>query len=463
MAKKSFVLSNGDGRVIFSNTGSNGVYLDDAINGHISASNLYIANNYTIRSITASPTTYRMLSASAGQFATSSVSGVVSPTVGPSGALGFNGTSSVVTSIMNPSDYAGIPSDQTYLSGNYQEGIKVININTVSSGALKPAYGGTGLSGSQYAASKNLILEGSGSSPTAFSILSASASGTIIVSGEGRFHVQYPSYKPDVRFYGTPGTYTWTRPIGARFARVILQGAGGGGGGSSNNRLATPTVIFGGGGGAGAYTETTIDVSMINTMSVFVGAGGTGGIGMGNSAISSSTSPAATIGGIGGTTSITCSNLIIYSNGGGGGTVSAGGASSGGSAFPINYGGFSKKGGAGGRSWGGATAYNIPAETTYGVSSGGGGGWNQVGGSIVMLTKDRNYGYNTTTDNVSLDILISSGSNGAIYPSNDAMYTTASKPNYGAGGGGGTGFVSRYSPCGPGGNGGNGYALIISW
>lgn len=64
----------------------------------------------------------------------------------------------------------------------------------------------------------------------------------------------------------TSGTYTWTKPDGCRYVRVLVVGAGGGGCG------------HGEGGGAGGFAEKWIDVTSVSSVTVTVGGrgGGTG-------------------------------------------------------------------------------------------------------------------------------------------------------------------------------------------
>lgn len=446
MAKRSLVLSNDDGRVTFTNVDL--INIEDSssltIRGHISASRLSVdALTSSAYGLTTNGTGSFVSASAAGTFARN---GLVSSF--NSGALGWNGITFVSTSII-PGDYFGFPAPNTDLSGNYEGDIKVINVSNVSSGSLKAAYGGTGLSGSAYASSNKLILKVSGSTNPVYSVLSASASGTIIASGEGRFHVQSPSWKPDVRFYGTPGTYTWTRPIGARFARIILQGAGGGGGGGRWN--ATSTSAFGGGGGAsGGFTDITIDVSSLLSSSVVVGAGGAGGIG------GAATVPVSTAGSVGGNTSWTDSNTTYQSaGGGGGGTAST-------TTRSIAGTGLTKDGG-GGSATNSAT-FNV-AETVYAMPSGGGKGVGlnttsparQLGGTIVPLLDppNKNFGYNLDTTGATIITTFISGGAGST-----AANIVGSNGSIGAGGGGGGASTTIASN---GGRGGDGYALIISW
>lgn len=66
---------------------------------------------------------------------------------------------------------------------------------------------------------------------------------------------------------------TWTRPAGITLIRIITLGGGGGASGSGN---AGGTLEA---GGAGAYSEFLLDVTIIPSIAVTVGAGGNGGVG----------------------------------------------------------------------------------------------------------------------------------------------------------------------------------------
>lgn len=80
---------------------------------------------------------------------------------------------------------------------------------------------------------------------------------------------------PTQSIYGTPGSYTWTKPAGCRSARIRVVGAGGGSGGILG--VSAPAYAQSGGGSSGAVIEGWIDVSSLTTVPVVVGAGGIGG------------------------------------------------------------------------------------------------------------------------------------------------------------------------------------------
>lgn len=75
--------------------------------------------------------------------------------------------------------------------------------------------------------------------------------------------------------YDESGTYTWTKPAGAKFVEVILTGPGGGG--ASGQKTATNGV--GGGGGASGATviERFLPEDITDTVTITIPSGGAGG------------------------------------------------------------------------------------------------------------------------------------------------------------------------------------------
>lgn len=79
----------------------------------------------------------------------------------------------------------------------------------------------------------------------------------------------------DVQTFSAAGAHTWTKPAGAKLVEVIVIAGGGGGGGGASSRGNS-----GYGAGAGGYSRATFDADMLAaTEAVFVGAGGSGGLG----------------------------------------------------------------------------------------------------------------------------------------------------------------------------------------
>lgn len=70
---------------------------------------------------------------------------------------------------------------------------------------------------------------------------------------------------------------TWTKPAGINLIKVTTVGGGGGGQGTGNSGGSSRV-----GGGGGAYSSLLIDVSLIPSETVTIGAGGAGGVGAGS-------------------------------------------------------------------------------------------------------------------------------------------------------------------------------------
>lgn len=64
--------------------------------------------------------------------------------------------------------------------------------------------------------------------------------------------------------YRSTGTFTWTKPTGCRYVRVICVGGGGGASGHCE------------GGGSGGYAEKWINVEGVSSVTITVGRGGYG-------------------------------------------------------------------------------------------------------------------------------------------------------------------------------------------
>jgi len=422
MAKKGIVLSNNDSRVTFSNTGS--LSVDDVTN-NISAS--YIsASSLSISGLAVG--SQKILSSSGGLLSTFN-NGTIN-----GGAIAFDGAN-WVASDLEPSSYIGTAGGD--LSGSYDDDIKVINISNVSAGLLPVNYGGTGQSLSQ---GTNYIVKVSSSSEQTpvFSTISAT-SGSVLTCVDNTFVGKKPAYEPEVRFYDTPGVYTWEKPVGHMFVRAIMQGAGGGGVGgwkSSDNS----TYSGGGGGASGGFSDIILDISSISSASLSVGAGGAGGASSDNG-----WGPTA---GSGGSSTITLSSGTSYSAGGGGAGIRAGAADS---TAGVGL----TKNGIAGR---GPDSSTSPTSSDMPSGGGRGTGTNNgaatAGGTILYNTLNKNLNYSLDYYGNSIIITNASGASGA------STNSIPAKPGYGAGGGGGYSTSTARTNGGPG---GDGYILIISW
>lgn len=408
MAKRGIVLSNGDGRVTFSDTGS--IWYEDT-NLEITGSEIS-ASSLTLAGIAANKLMY---------VSGSRILPVVTGTLNK-GALVWNSSTSQWSASSDIVEYyTGNAGGD--ISGTYGDSINppaVVNISNVNSGTLRSFNGGTG---AVIPVGSNILLKATSGSFTYISASAASSGSFLTATSQNGWALSPPAYQPDIRFYtsgSTGNTFTWTKPEGARFARVILQGAGGGGGGGA------AATYNGAGGGSGGFTDIVIDLSLITSASVTASIGGNGGSAAGS--------------GVSGDTTSFGSYTAV---GGSGGGVGANSTSNGGAAGT----GTTKNGGKG------ASSVTTAADTTYDMPSGGArGGSGAVGGTITSLLLNKNFGYNisSTGDDLSTALIPASGALGVASPS------VPSRPSYGAGGAGGAINTA-------GGAGGHGYALIISW
>jgi len=155
----------------------------------------------------------------------------------------------------------------------------------------------------------------------------------------------------DYQAYTTAGTFTWTKPAGAKWVDIVMFGGGGGGG--SGARRATTSIRGGGGGGSGGgiLLARMAASSLGATESVVVGAAGTGGA----SASADNTSGANGVAGGNSTFSIFTARA--------GGAGLAGTNTAGGSGSPATF------------SW-------IFGSTSQTISSGPGGAGSTSGGNV---------------------------------------------------------------------------------
>lgn len=210
-------------------------------------------------------------------------------------------------------------------------------------------------------------------------------------------------FYPDIsgtETYSIPGTYSFSVPAGV--TAILAKTVGGGGGGQAGNGNYSGTGGAGAGGAAGATVDQVINVLPGSTLSIVVGAGGTGGAAF----VQGGTSPDGQPGGNGSASFITgFANTVA--NGGAGGHKAA------------NQG-------------------NFPAGNFAGAWDGDGGSWW--------------YGYQGANSTLG-----TGGSGGQIY-------TNGSNGALGSGGGGGS--ASNFSPndwSSSGGNGGGGYVSITPY
>jgi len=254
----------------------------------------------------------------------------------------------------------------------------------------------------------------------------------------------------DVQTFGsssTSGTFTWTKPSGAKVIDVYLVGAGAGGG--SGARQATSAIRTGGGAGsAGGIVFARINAGQLSgTETVTVGAKGTGG--------ASATSDNAT--GANGANGEATTFSIFKAQGGllGSGGVTASTTASGGSAITsiVYFNGLQNGGGGNGTNGAGSAGTNI--SFSYLNPNGGGGG----GGANAAGTTNRNGGagggLSAATGGGSGNTSAIAGGTGGTTAGVAATSGTSATNNYFQGGtGGGGGYYITASAGGAGGNGG---------
>jgi hypothetical protein len=282
----------------------------------------------------------------------------------------------------------------------------------------------------------------------------------------------------DIQTFGSPtssGTFTWTKPAGAKWVYFYLQGAGGGG--ASGSRQATTVARSGGGGAAGgAYHYNHINADALGaTENVVIGAGGSGG----PSRITDNSAHAA--GGNGGDTTFAgyCArgtlgatsntagatrvsiifNTSTFANTAGAGQTAGG--SSGGSFTGSTFPGLGGGGGAGAAAnittptQGGFGGGYSQASNTSGILTSIAGGVGGVGATLVPAT-------NGTSDATGKGSVSGTGGGGGFYRTATAG-NNGGNGGWPGGGGGGGGASDNGFASGAGGNGGNGFALIITY
>lgn len=304
------------------------------------------------------------------------------------------------------------------------------------------------------------------------------------------------SKAPQIDFYDTPGTYTWTKPSGAVW--VETKCIGGGGGGGSGRRGAVGTIrCAGGAGGSGAMSYLSNSNSTSNpfilpasiipaTVTVTVGTGGTGGAAI-------TTDDTNGLPGNGGGASIFGSFVIAMGagfgatgQGGAGGTATSGSAGQGGSSsvqVGLSGGAASATGGIGsggatslglGPTSGGAGAGITAANVQTQGGPGGASGWfgiNPYGGFYVPGALGTSTNYSTFNQHAGngpdvgplLGLPVGGlGGGGGGSRLADVGGNGGNGGKYGGGGGSGSASLNGYV-SGKGGNGASGCVQVITY
>jgi hypothetical protein len=338
-----------------------------------------------------------------------------------------------------------------------------------------PTFTGTvtipaGASISGFAPLASPALTGTPTAPTA-----AAATDTTQVATTAFTQDVVDAQRVNIQTFGGPassGTFTWTKPAGAKLVQLRLLGAGGGGGGGLCTITAN-TRTGGGGGGGGPTAYFLIPASELDsTVTVVVGAGGAGGAGR-------DTVGSASAGSNGSITSF--GKYRVFSGNGSSGTGAGSGFS--GTLFQISNTTSSGPGGAGAAGTGTAGT-GFTSGQFLGTGGGGGGGAaggvttaspGGAGGSRTNGTVPTSYtdvlaggaagtAGGNGTNGTDQDVPFASGTGGG-----GGSYATAQATGNGGnggwpGGGGGGGAASDNTfMSGTGGNGANGAVIVITY
>lgn len=373
---------------------------------------------------------------------------------------------------------ASVASFSGDISGDTISRVIVRNVSNVTGGVLPLTYGGSGTG--SFSANSLITTSGSGLVPSVSNKIVVGTSNSYI-SGDTALLNFLELSEPVVYLYtgivsASPytaqqstqvnvasSTFTWTKPAGCRFIRIICQGGGGAGAGKWSS-AGTGCHMTGGGGGG--YADILFSaLSIPSTVLISAGNGPPGlntlsgqgyGLGGGHSSFGNYIISYGGLGGLffnTGTASINAAGGIGYlSIGGVGGARGGGGASV---AIGGAGGGCSGVGFSGGYAGG---------SVTYIGATGGAGGAAFASGQNGGFKNNFNFKkyyvpINSTQVSLSSNpfpALVCGGGGGSGRNGGNG-----GSADYGSGGGG----AGNYSgaPYGVGGNGGKGYVLIICY
>lgn len=315
------------------------------------------------------------------------------------------------------------------------------------------------LQGSSTVNAQNITLQASGGgvltfadattqSTAAVGIPSAGATGQVLSKASGtNYDVAWTNASGvDVQTFGSSsssGSFTWTKPTGAKWVEFLLIGGGGGGG--SGARYATLSGRAGGGGGAGGTTYYgRISASYLGaTQTVVVGSGAAGG---------AAQTVDSTVGNNGG--SSTSTTFSIYTSG-------AGGSGNGGSTTTGTAGSArnsmifltaSANSGAGGGTLTTGSTGSTP--NVHLIGGGGGGGAGAAAASTTNAAGGGGCGFGSASPSAGLVSVVAGGTGGTTAGVAATAGTSATTQYFFGGTGGGGGFYRTGQAGGAGGAGG---------
>jgi hypothetical protein len=351
-------------------------------------------------------------------------------------------------------------------AGDGLSGGTITSSGTIALNTVAVTKGGTG----QTSYTDGQLLIGNTTGNTLDKATLTAGSNVTITNGPGTITIAATSSgsatPTNVQTFTASGT--WTKPSGAKFIEICL--IGGGGGGASGRKSAAGTAAAGGGSGSGAnYLFRGYNADIIGaTVTITVGAAGTGGAAV--SAISQNGNP----GTAGGTSSF---GSFLFASGGGGATIASQLSSPGGVAG--TYGLFIGSSGTLGANQAGTSGSN----STSCTGGGSGGGINSSatafnggngGVTLSSYSGSSSFGLGTVANNpatagngLSLQDSCTpgggGGGGGASTTTGQNASTGGNGGLYGGGGGGGGAALDTAGNSGAGGNGGPGIIIVTTY
>ena len=266
----------------------------------------------------------------------------------------------------------------------------------------------------------------------------------------------------DIQVFSTAGSFSWTRPLGAKW--VDVQVFGGGGSGASGRKGAAATARGGGGGGAGGnYGKTLLPASItLASETVTVGVGATGGVSQATNSTNGLNGAGGGASSFGSWLNVQGGNAALQgtTTGGNGGSVSGiyqfqgslGGAGTLGAGSNANSALVGSTGGGGG---GGISAADV-------IGSGGNSGGDPTTSGALTYAGQAGNGLSPTT-RVAGDPRCGAGGSGGGSSTTANAGTGGAGQFPGGGGGGGGASLDAIGNSGAGGNGGGGQVIVTTF